>query len=602
MSTQKFIKIEDHGVLFNNRSAALVSKFGEIDWACFPNFDSDPVFFSILDKEKGGYFTIAPAINHYSSIQYYIEDTNILLTQFFYGDKLVMRISDFLPMLGQARVLLPEIHRKVECLEEKLLITVEFFPFYTQQENEIKQSGETGYIIKSGTRTQSISTDVFLERVGNGLKGTFSMHRGETKWFVTAYGASEAHDLKAFESETRQFETTLFWRDWISKSNYSGPYSEWVKRSLLVLRGLFFDPNYFMAAAPTASLPEVAGGSKNWDYRFMWIRDTAYVIDTLASLGYLEEAMKFFYSLMNQIHNDGGQIKSIYPISNPEAIIERQIDLEGYLNSKPVRFGNAAVEQFQLDQYGSLINAISTAKKYGAAITTEMLELVKETSHTLIKRWKEPDRSIWEIRSGDRHYVYSKAVAWEALNNAILLLKDLETPEEINLLRNTADEIKREVEEKGKDPTGRYYVQYFGSDLVDCALLRLPLIGFCDADSKTFINTLAEIEKRLMRGAFLFDRYETKLDAEHSDNAFLLVSFWYIEDLIQMNKIKMAKEGLEKLLALFNDLHLLSEEIDFKDKYYLGNYPQALSHVGLISTILRLNEYKKVSLPEFKGT
>ncbi len=592
MPFSNFPKIEEHGALFNNRSAALVSKHGEIDWACLPNFDSDPVFFSILDRDAGGRFTISPVDKAYVSTQKYVNDTNILQTEFFYEEKLALRILDFLPMLDQPQALLPEIHRRVECFKDDLNVEVEFFTFNQKDDLETVEFADNGYIIKSGNRTQAISTDVKLEKRARGVSGIFKMVSGDARWFVTANSVKESHHIKSFDSERRLNETELFWRSLLAKTKYPGMFSDWVNRSILVLKGLFFDPKYFMVAAPTSSLPEVIGEGANWDYRFMWIRDTAYVIDALASLGNTEEAMKFFYSLVGQIQADKGSIKSVYPISNPDALTEKEVDLYGYLGSKPVRFGNKASAQFQLDQYGSLINAIAAAQKHGAVITAEMMELVKMTAHKLIDDWQKPDRSIWESRTEDRQYVYSKVLAWEAMNNAVQLLTDIENPDEINRIRDTANEIKRTVQEKGIDRNGKFYVQYFGSDQVDAALLRMPLVGFCSPQEETFVNTLKQIEKKLMVSDFLFKRYEQEGGNDFHDNAFLLLSFWYIEDLAMMGMLNRANDGLSKLMSYFNNLQLLPEELDLNDKKYLGNYPQALSHVGLISAIIRLGQYQ----------
>ncbi len=589
MVVSDFPKIEDHGVLFNNRTASLVSKFGEIDWGCFPNFDSDPVFFSILDRDIGGKFTIEPAVEGYTSSQAYEDKTNVLVTSFFYNGELAMNLVDFLPMLGQPGATASDIHRRIESFQNDLLVKITFNPFNLSQDREIQEFPDRGYLIRSHDMTQTLSTNLKLEKDNKGVSGTFRMAKSEVKWFVSSNSVNESHDLKSFDSENRLSETISFWKEWLYKGKYSGPFEEIVDRSLLVLKGLFFEPTYFMAASPTASLPEVTGGESNWDYRFMWVRDTSYVIDILSSFGYTDEALRFFYSLISQIQRDNGDIKSVYPISNPEAIVERETDLNGYNGSKPVRFGNAASDQFQLDQYGSLINAVSVAHNYGAVLTSEILDLVKTTAKKLIEKWDEPDRSIWEIREEDRHYVYSKVIAWEALNNAAVLLADASTKEELEEIIRTAGKIKETINRRGVDSTGKFYVQYFGSDRVDTALLRLPMIGFCDIKDPIFMNTIKRIEERLLVTDFLFRRYETDRGLDLSDNGFLLVSFWYIEDLFLMGDIKKAKDGLNKLLTFFNGLHLLPEEICLNEKKYLGNYPLGISHVGLMAAILRIS-------------
>ncbi|MCL5009598.1 MAG: glycoside hydrolase family 15 protein [Candidatus Parvarchaeota archaeon] len=589
MGGSDFSRIEDHGVLFNNRTASLVSKNGEIDWGCFPNFDSDPVFFSILDRNKGGRFSIEPLVDGYTSSQKYEEDTNILITDFYYDGKPILKITDFLPMIGQPEAIISDLHRLIESFQDRINVNIVFHPFNLSDNRKVTEFPGKGYLVECSEKTQILSTDIKLYVDLYGASGSITMSKGEKKWLVTSNGIKEGHDVSSFESDKRLYETSTFWKGWLDGVQYSGPYKEWVDRSLLVLKGLFFEPSYFMVASPTASLPEVTGGGSNWDYRFMWIRDTAYVIDILASFGQTDEALRFFYSMTNQIRKDNGMIKSVYPISNREALTERVVDLDGYKGSKPVRFGNEASGQFQLDQYGALINAVSVAKSYGAVITAEILDMVKETAYKLIERWEAPDRSIWEIREEDRQYVYSKVTAWNALKNAEYLLEPNSTPEELERIRMTADNIKDTVMRKGVDRTGSFFVQFFGSDRVDTALLRLPIIGFCDVNDEIFQNTLKRIEERLLVGDFLFKRYETERGIDLSDNGFLLVSFWYVEILFMMGNVKKAKEGLEKLLSFLNDLHLLPEEISFNEKKYLGNYPLGLSHVGLMSAILRLS-------------
>ncbi|MCL4333607.1 MAG: glycoside hydrolase family 15 protein [Candidatus Thermoplasmatota archaeon] len=582
----EFPRIEDHGVLLNNRTAALISKQGEVDFACFPNFDSEMVFSSILDREKGGHFSIRPANRKLEARQYYEPDTNILHTLFYDKRNKVMSIMDFLPMSFEHAVYFSEIHRRIETYAD-VRIEIDYNPFLLKDRKSVEKVDHKGYMVHSQNSSQFLSTDLNLEVAGNSVAGTVDLPATEVKWLVTTHNLKKAYPPELFSSEERLWQTRRFWKEWLMKSKYQGIFYDVVNRSLLTLKGLFFEPNSFMVASPTTSLPESIGGERNWDYRFMWVRDTSYVIEGLVQLGYIEEATKFYLSIIDRFEKDG-RLTSIYKVSDDSIIDESSLDLSGYMNSYPVRIGNGASSQLQIDQYASLIISLRMLLENSGFLSVHTTEKVFLIGDSLIKIWREPDSSIWEIRGDKRNYVYSKALAWRALEDLSWLYSRMGNEEYANSVMNEARSLREEIYGKGISSKG-YFRQSYETDDVDSALLRLPLFGFCTMADNVYKNTFNEIEERLMPERFLFKRYTLEDGLKGEDNAFLMVSFWYIRNLIREGRLQSAHDGLMMILDLMNDVSLLPEEIEFGTHRYLGNYPQAFSHLSLIATIMEYN-------------
>ncbi len=592
LNSKKYPNIEDHGIIFNNRTAALITDYGTVDWACFPNFDSDPVFFSILDSKCGGYFKIFTDIENIYTRQYYENDNPILNTFFYRKNEKLLKILDFMPTSQFPAIYFSEIHRFIQSYMD-FNLNIEFSAFDRSKKISILEKKGYGYLMKQNGRNITISTNIVLRNDANVLYGTKEIKEGESFWIVVSYGLEKIYSVNNFKSDERLAEARNYWKKWISKSKYNGKYYEIINRSLITLKGLFFEPNSFMVASPTTSLPESIGGDRNWDYRFTWIRDTAYVIDIFSRLGYLDEATNFLVRIIDRIERDG-VLNSIYSISGKKDIREIEREWEGYKKSRPVRIGNDASTQFQLDQYGSLINAIYELVINGGTINLHIWEKMKDIIHMILNKWEKPDNSIWEFRTEPKHYVYSKVLAWRAIKDMIELGKiyGLDETEYFNSLAETMKKIEESIYKNGisKD---NYFIQYYGSDYVDVALMRLPLLGFCSIEDQIYLNTLKQIEEKLMVEDFLFKRYDSNDNLKSNDNAFLLASFWYIENLLLLNDVEKASRGLIKILKSLNNLNLLPEEIEFKSHRYLGNYPQALSHLGIISATLKLEERLK---------
>ncbi|MEM0133721.1 MAG: glycoside hydrolase family 15 protein [Thermoplasmatales archaeon] len=583
----EYPRIEDHGVLLNNRTAALVSKRGEVDFACFPNFDSEMVFSSILDRKKGGYFSIHPVNRNLESRQYYEPDTNILFTLFSDKKNKIISIMDFLPMSFENAVYFSEIHRRIETYAD-VTIEIDFSPFSSRERKSVEKVDEKGYIFYSDKSSQFLSTDFDLEVDNESVTGTVTLPATEVRWLVTAHNLKKAYPPALFASEDRLWQTRRFWKEWLLKSKYQGIFYDIVNRSLLTLKGLFFDPNNFMVASPTASLPEAIGGERNWDYRFMWVRDTAYVIEGLVQLGYIEEATKFYLSIIDRFEKDG-KLSSIYQVSEDSVIEESILDFSGYMNSAPVRIGNGARNQLQIDQYASLIISLRMLLENSGFLSIHTLEKAFLIGNSLLRIWREPDSSIWEIRGERRNYVYSKALAWKAITDLSWLYSKMGDEEKASTVLNEARLLREDIYAKGISPKG-YFRQSYETDDVDSALLRLPLFGFCTSADNVYINTLKEIEERLMPERFLFKRYTLQDGLRGEDNAFLMVSFWYIRNLIRNGQLQAAHDGIMMITDLLNDVNLLPEEVEFKTHRYLGNYPQAFSHLSLITTIMEYNK------------
>ena len=592
-----YLKIANHGFIVNNRTAALVGIDGTVDWACFPNFNSNPVFDSILDSKNGGYFKTKP-VKECSVNQYYEESTNILITEFIEDGHVILRLTDFLPVSWYSTITFPEIHRFIEAPYSDVNILLDLKPDFNFGSSHAKiHENRYGYLFSSKNSTLGISTNLKLQKGNGRVYNQITMKKEEYEWVVILSGIRQIGNVKQYRSYDRIEETRKYWRAWTDKINYSGLYYDYILRSALTLKGLFYEPTGMMVAAPTTSLPETLGGERNWDYRYTWIRDTAYVIESLSLIGLKDEATKFLYDIMSTVQRDG-KVKTIYPINGDSQIVEETVNLSGYMNSSPVRIGNKASEQLQIDQYGSIVDAVFRFQEAGGLVTTYLWDFIIEILDTLKEIWKYPDSSIWEFRSEPKHYLYSKFISWTAFHRAIKMGKALGYSAPYIEWHRIENEIRAEIMEKGYNPAVKAFTQYYGSDQVDASVLRMPLTGFISASDPRFVSTLAKVEHDLKNPCGMFLRYVNDDGLKEHDNAFLLLSFWYIEDLILLGKVKDAKAIFENILRHSNHLMLFSEEIDFDGcEEMLGNFPQAITHLGVIRAAIKLdNALRKKSL------
>ncbi len=590
-----YLLIQNHGLITSNRTAALVGSNGTIDWACLPKFDSNPVFSSILDSKKGGFFSIRMSnLKGVRTFQSYKDSTNILVTEFIRDGKPRLRLTDFIPTSEYPTVNFPEIHRYVEAPNGDVRVRLDLHPIFdfARKKPSIDKT-ISGYIFRADGESVALACDVPLKVSEDYVTSSFLLRSHASKWFVLLHGVKNVMKITDYKSYERMEETSDYWKNWISQCMYHGVYSQHVIRSALVLKGLFYEPTGLMVAAPTTSLPEEIGCNRNWDYRYTWVRDTAYVMEALSLLGYKKEATKFLYDIMEQIEREN-KIRTIYPIDGTSSMEEKEIDFDGYLHSKPVRIGNTASQQLQIDEYGSIVMAIYYFARIGGIVNSYLWNFVIGVLQRLGTLWKQPDSTIWEFRTEPRHYVYSKLMAWAAFDRAILMGKTLRLSGPYDAWKQSAREIKKAIMANGLDSTGTYLTQYFGTDEVDGAMLRTPLLRILPVNDKIVTGTMEKIEEELMTKDYLFRRYKTDDGFSCKDNAFLLLSFWYVEDLVLMGKLRKAREVFESLLQKGNHLNLFSEEVDLETGHMLGNFPQALTHIGVIRAATRLsNAYKQ---------
>ncbi|MHB1492551.1 MAG: glycoside hydrolase family 15 protein [Thermoplasmataceae archaeon] len=586
-----FPLIRNHGMIANNTTAALVAANGKISWACLPIFSSPPVFDCILDSRKGTFFQICPSDSAKVMVnQTYIEKTPILRTSFFRDNKKILEITDFIPESSYENIRFPEIHRIVNTFEEpvEVLLRISIRSDYNEM-GSVSAKNEHGFIISCNDRNIGCIGSIKIETSESRVDKAFSMEKDSQETFIVAYGLKDIPDVSDFKSDELLQTTIDFWTSWSNECKYSGQYLDQIMRSALTLRGLFYEPTGLMVAAPTTSLPECIGGMRNWDYRFSWLRDTAYVIEALSLLGYHRYATKFLYDMMEIIEKEG-KIRTIYPINLMDDITEITLDYEGYLGSKPVRIGNLASNQLQLDEYGSIINAIYHLCNAGGLINAFLRNFIIETIDKIVEKWSEPDSSIWEFRTEKRHYVYSKVMCWMGIDRAIKIGKAQNFSFPYEKWESTRDQIKQDILKNGFNRNLNSFVQYYGSDDVDASLLRIPTIGFLDGNNEMIKGTIAMIEKKLMHKNFLFSRYLNDDGISCKDNPFLLLSFWYAEALMEIGRVEDAKSVYETIMGFSNDLGLFSEEIDLETMEMIGNFPQAITHIGVIRVGVKLGK------------
>ena len=586
-----FIPIKYHGVVSNNRTAGLIAINGDIDWLCLPDFSSDPIFDSILDSKKGGYLKfVILNFNDVEVEQFYDGDTMILVTDFYSGDRKILRFTDFMPAVEYTSINFPELHRVIEAYDSCELC-IKFRPTLNYTLSPLRKISEPRKIVYyKNDQNVGFFSSVDMEEENDSYR--VFLKNGTKSYFIVSYGMRKEDNYSNYKSDLRLEETRNFWNHFIAASNYKGIMRDVAVRSTITLRALFHDPSGMMVAAPTSSLPECVGGDRNWDYRYSWVRDTSYVIQALSMMGLKNVSTKYLYDMMQIIEEDAEEIRVLYGVSKWTNFKEIEIDYEGYMGSKPVRMGNLASKQFQLDVYGSFINAIYNLSLIGGTVNSYMWDFIVDLLERISHIWKVPDSSIWEFRTQPKHYTYSKVMCWLGYDRAIKLGKLLNYEGDYKKWEEIKEEMKRDILKNGVDKDNGHFVQYYGSKDVDSSLLRIPLTGFVDVRDPVFTKTMERIRNELMSDEILFRRYNNDDGLKCQDNAFLLMSFWYIEDLILMGEIEEAETLLNKIISKGNHLYLFSEEIDLKNGELIGNFPQAITHLGIIRCIYRLNQAK----------
>lgn len=591
-STEDYKPISGYGVIGNTRTVALVGYDGSIDWCCMPKLSSPSIFAAILDRKKGGFWAIRPA-SRASSTQNYLEDTNILRTEFTDGASRVV-LTDFMPcsVTTGAWSTPPEIHRIVQCTSGEMEMQFLFRPVLNYGLAVPKVGRvENGLTIKNRNQEMVLSSPVQFEVKDSGVDATFRIAQGGRKAFVLSYGEAVPRRIAEYRSERQRARTEVFWMDWAAQIRYRGRWRDVVVRSALALKLLVYGPTGAIVAAPTTSLPESIGGDRNWDYRYSWIRDSASSLWAFYKLGCRSETEPYLHWLIDNNPSLDLDLRLMYDIEGDPHVREKTVDhLEGYKGSKPVRIGNQASEQVQYDAYGYMLDSLYFSSSHGRAIDEEMyFRFVKPLANFLMEHWEEPGNGIWEIRNRREHYVYTKAWCYAGLDRAVKIAQAGGHLDDIPRWKTAMKQIKEEILSRGWSSKKQAFVIHYGSSDLDAANLMLPLIGFLPAANPKMKSTIAAIDKELSDGALVY-RYKANDGLKGKEGAFLLCGFWLVACLARLGQVEKASQNFQELVSYANHLGLFSEEVDPKSGDALGNFPQAFSHVGLILAATELDQ------------
>ena len=588
------LPIEDYGIIGDLHTAALVGRDGSIDWLCLPRFDSAACFSKLLGDDDHGFWRLAPKGAHRATHRHYRGDTLVLETEFVTREGTV-RIVDCMPIRQQH----PEVVRLVEGVRGKVTmemnLTIRFG--YGQIVPWVRRLDGT-LIAVAGPDGLSLWTPVECQGLDYSTLAEFTVTEGQRVPFsLTWFPASESPPRPVDAVYAIQ-DTEQWWTEWSSQCSYSGDYRDAVVRSLITLKALTYEPTGGIVAAATTSLPETLGGSRNWDYRYCWLRDATLTLESLMRGGFYEEAIAWRNWLLRAIAGDPSQMQIMYGAGGERRLDEWEIDwLPGYERSKPVRIGNAAAGQFQLDVYGEVMSALYESQPEGESGDNPTWQFQLSLMEFLRDGWREPDDGIWEVRGPRRHFTHSKVMAWVAVDRAIKTAEEHGFAGPVDQWKETRQEIHDQVCDQGFNLEKGAFTQYYGSDELDASLLMLPLVGFLPAHDPRMRGTIEAIERELVDGGFVL-RYQTDESGDVDglvgrEGAFLACSFWFADCLSMIGREHDARQLLDRLLGLRNDLGLLAEEYDPVAGRLVGNFPQAFSHVSLVNSVSKLAGEKK---------
>ncbi|MCA9471697.1 MAG: glycoside hydrolase family 15 protein [Nitrospirales bacterium] len=598
--------IENYGLIGNMRTTALVGMNGSIDWLCFPHFDSPSVFASILDEHKGGKFSIAPLSENVTYKQYYWPDTNVLVTRFL-SPHGVGRVIDFMPVGTQVHD--SPCHgliRRAHTIRGTMTFRAVCQPAFNYgRDSHTTQVTPEGAIFQSPTLSLHLEAGRPFQQEGNGVVAEFTLKEGE----AVDFSLQEFHEdnqrslLCEADPEDLFRQTVHYWRKWLAKCTYTGRWREMVHRSALALKLLTFEPTGAIVAAPTCSLPEGIGGQRNWDYRYTWIRDAAFTLYGLLRIGFTEEAAQFMNWLEARCMelSPEGALQIMYGIDGRHTLTEEILDhLDGYKGSKPVRVGNGAYAQLQLDIYGELMDSVYLYNKYGTPISYDLWKHLRRLINWVCDNWQRQDEGIWEVRGGPQHFVYSKLMCWVALDRGIRLADKRSFPADRERWLQVRDQIYEEIMSKGWDSTRQAFVQRYGNTSLDAANLMLPLVFFVSPTDPRMLKTLDAIKQSPDKGGLVSNglvyRYniaETQDGLDGEEGTFNICTFWLVEAMTRAGKVDRtrlddARLLFEQMLGYANHLGLFAEETGHHGEA-LGNFPQAFTHLALISAAFNLD-------------
>jgi GH15 family glucan-1,4-alpha-glucosidase len=595
--------IENYGIIGNLRTAALVGMNGSIDWLCLPRFDSPSVFAAILDDNKGGRYRIAPVEGDVRHKQFYWPDTNILITRFLHPDG-IGEVEDYMPV-GTDQII-----RRVRVVRGQMEFRLECRPaFDYARAKHVTTFDQCGVVFHGpGGLSLGLSAPVTLQPDGDGVTADFTLQEGRSAVFVLRIQEPDHHADSCptvYQAEELFRQTVEYWHRWLKRCTYRGRWREIVQRSALALKLLTYQPTGAIVAAPTASLPEEIGGVRNWDYRFTWIRDASFTVYAFLRLGFTEEAVGFRGWLeqrwLEQKSSGDGPMQLMYSIDGATELPELELShLEGYRGSRPVRIGNGAAEQLQLDIYGELLDAAYMYNKYAAPLGYDGWTRLRQLVDWVCDNWHREDEGVWEVRGGRRHFVYSKFNCWIALDRGLRLADKRSFPADRARWLKVRDEVYEEIMQKGYNPERKTFVQAYGSTALDASTLLMPLTFFMAPNDPRMLSTLDAIRRPYSAGGLASDglvyRYDPKLAPDGlpgEEGTFNMCSFWLVEALARAGltdppRLEEARLLFEQMLGYANHLGLYAEQTGHSGEA-LGNFPQAFTHLALISAAFNLD-------------
>jgi GH15 family glucan-1,4-alpha-glucosidase len=597
-----YSSIADHGLIGDLQSAALVSTNGTIDWFCFPRFDSPSIFASLLDDERGGRFVLAPRVAATTTTQMYMPETAILVTRHV-SESGIAEVVDFMPIdaptvVSDRRRLVRAVRGVRGEVEFEALLQPRFD--YGRQGHEVNVDN-TSAVFDCGSQRVRVESMTPLQRDGQDVRAQFTVKAGDIAGMVLETGTSGPPPSLGHGEILHMYdETQAFWRRWLAQSTYRGRWRDAVERSAITLKLMTYAPSGGLVAAPTAGLPEQMGGERNWDYRFTWVRDGAFSVLALLGIGFTEEAAAFGDWLRERVEetkgNNGGPLRIMYRVDGSSDLGEETLDhFEGHMGSRPVRVGNAASDQLQLDIYGEAMNSIA-ALDNGAmgewGVGHEGWMHIASMIDWLCDHWMDPDEGIWETRGGRRQFVYGKVMSWVAFDRAIRMATQRSRPADLARWTEQRDRAYQWVMSKGWSDTLQAFVQYEGSDVLDASLVMMPLVGIVVPNDRRWHSTLAAMDKTLVSDSLVY-RYDPAASPDGlpgSEGTFSLCSFLYVDSLVRSGYLEEARWVFSKMLTYGNHVGLYSEEIDPAGRQ-VGNFPQAFTHLALIAAAVNLDHH-----------
>ena len=589
------LPVSEHGLIGNLHTVALVGTNGTIDWLCCPTFDAPSVFGAILDADRGGCFELTASVPA-KTRQFYLPDTNVLVTRFLAEDG-VGEIQDFMPVGDRAEA--PHwLIRRVVCVRGSMPFRAQVSPrFDYGRRSHTLAEVAAGVVFTSGDMSLGLTATVPIQQDERDVRAAFTLAQGESAVFAMEElgDGVELSPCPAEEARELGEATIAFWRNWLSASRYHGRWREVVHRSALTLKLLTYAPTGAIVAAPTTSLPEQIGGERNWDYRYFWVRDAAFCIYALLRLGFTSEAdafMGFILKLATAgVGGAAGPLYVMYGIDGRTQLAEQELPhLAGHLGSRPVRIGNGAAEQLQLDIYGELMDSVYLYDRWHQPVSSDHWDAVGRGAEWLCDNWDQPDEGIWETRGGPKKFLYSQLMCWVALERAIRLAIRRGLPANLERWREARDAIYRRIMDRGWSPSLKAFTQYEGADVLDAAVLLMPLVKFIAPTDPKWLSTLDALSAHLVCDSLVY-RYDPQASPDGvrgDEGTFSVCSFWYVEALTRAGRLEEARLAFEKMLTYANHVGLYAEQISRTGEQQ-GNFPQALTHLALISTAFNLD-------------